>query len=411
MTFSIIVLLLFIVASAFFSAAEVAFLALSDAKVESMVERRLPKSKLIDKITKNRRQLLVTILIGNNIVNIAASSLATIVVAEFFQSAVLGLTTGIMTLLILVFGEIIPKSYASNHPKKFAIFSVRLLRFFQFITYPLVIIFEWMTNLVAGKHTAARVSEEEIRAIAKAGQEQGGIEHGEGQMIERLFAFNDITAEDIMTPRVHVTTISNTSTIDQATELIKDNPITRYPLIEESIDNIIGYVHSRDILLAHHRDQENSSITKIVLPIIAVPKQMPIDDVMKEFQKKRAHMAMVVDEYGGTAGIVTFEDVIEELVGEIADEHDISETVIQRIDKQTICVSGDTDIRDINDFLNTNIPGVELDSIAEILLDEFQKLPRKGQKKQLGDTVCTVMEVKKNRIQKVEVKKQEAQNT
>lgn len=405
MSISILILLLFIVASAFFSAAEVAFLALSDAKVQSMVERKVLKSNIVKKLTKNRRQLLVTILIGNNIVNIAASSLATIVVGEFFQSAVLGLTTGIMTLLILIFGEIIPKSYASNHPKKFAIFSVRMLRFFQIITYPLVVIFEWMTNLVAGKQTAASVSEEEIRAIAKAGSEQGGIEQGEGQMIERLFAFNDITAEDIMTPRVHVTTISAVSTIDQATAQVKDNPFTRYPLIEESVDHIVGYVHSRDILLAHHRDQEESSITEILLPILVVPKQMPIDDVMKEFQKKRAHMAVVVDEYGGTAGIVTFEDVIEELVGEIADEHDISETVIQRVDKQTICASGDTVVRDINDFLNVSIPGDEFDTIAEILLDEFQKLPRKGQKKQLGDTVCTVMEVKKRRIQKVEVKK------
>lgn len=405
MYIQISVLVIFLFLSAFFSAAEVAFLALSDAKVQSMAKRKLPRSKLIKKITKNRRQLLVTILIGNNIVNIASSSLATVVMANFFDSAVIGITTGVMTLLILIFGEIVPKSYANNHPKKFAIFSVRFLRLFQWITYPLVIVFEWITNLVAGKQVDERVSEEELRAIATASAKQGAIEKEEGKMIERLFAFNDISAEDIMTPRVHVVSIEDTDSIEEATDLIKENPFTRYPVTRESIDHIVGYVHARDILLAHHRDQENRPVKSIMHPIMAVPKQMPIDDVMKEFQTKQRHMAVVVDEYGGTEGIVTFEDIIEELVGEIADEHDINENTIQRIDKVTILVSGETDLRDVNDFLNCMIPGDDLDSIAEVMLDELQKLPRKGQKVELGNTRCTVVEVKNRRIQKVEVKR------
>ena len=405
MNIDIIVLFIFLIFSAFFSAAEVAFLGLSDAKVKSMVLKKLPRSKKIAKLTKNRRRLLVTILIGNNIVNIAASSLATVVMAGFFDSAVIGLTTGIMTLLILIFGEIIPKSYANNHPKKFAIFSVRFLHALQWILYPAIIALEWVTNLVAGKHTDEQISEEELREIATKSAKQGTIEEGEGAMIQKLFAFNDITAEDIMTPRVHMVNIDDTQTIESATNIIKEHPFTRFPVTHGDIDNIIGYVHSRDLLLAHHREQENSSIKEILHPILAVPKQMPIDDIMKEFQKKSRHMAIVVDEYGGTDGVVTFEDVIEELVGEISDEHDISDNLIKRIDKTTVRASGDTEIRDINDFLNCTIPGEELDTIAEIILDSLQKLPRKGQKVTLGNTICTVTEVKKRRIQKVEIKK------
>lgn len=405
MTIQIATLVLLIGLSAFFSSAEVAFLALSDAKVHTMVKRQSTNAKLIQAITRNRRRLLITVLVGNNIVNIAASSLATVIVAQFFDSAVIGLTTGIMTLLVLIFGEIMPKSYASNHPKRFATLTVRWLRLFQILSYPIVIVFEWLTNTVAGKHTDDFVSEEELRALAQASLRQGAIEQTEGTMIERLFAFNDITAEDIMSPRVHVVFISDATSIEAATEIVKNNPFTRYPVIESSVDHIVGYVHSRDILLAHHRDQVEKPIRDIMLPIMAVPKQMPIDEVMKEFQKRRTHMAVVVDEYGGTEGIVTFEDIIEELVGEIADEHDIQENLIQRIDDHSVFASGDTDIRDVNQFLNCAIPGDQFDTIAEVMLDTLQKIPRKGQKIALGDTICTIIEVKKRRIQKVEVKK------
>jgi putative hemolysin len=405
MTINILILLALISISAFFSAAEVAFLSLSDAKIEAMKKKKLPKAGLLKKLKSEPRRLLITILIGNNVVNIGASSFATVVATQIFESAVIGITTGVMTLLVLVFGEIAPKSYASNHPRRFAIFSAPILRFFQIIIFPLVVIFEWITILMTGKQTDDRVSEEELRALAKTGLKQGAIEEDEGMMIERLFSFNDITVEDIMTPRVHVVYIHDNNTIEEATKIIEQNPHTRFPIIENTPDKIIGFVHSRDVLLAYHKDKENVSIKEIIHPIIAVPKQMPIDDIMREFQKTHTHMAMVVDEYGGTLGIVTFEDVIEELVGEITDEHDINENLIERIDKNTIHVSGDTIIRDIIDFLNCTIPGDEFDTIAEIMLDELQKLPRRGQTVTLGDVTCTVTEVKKRRIQKVKIQK------
>ncbi|PIR04486.1 MAG: hemolysin [Candidatus Magasanikbacteria bacterium CG11_big_fil_rev_8_21_14_0_20_39_34] len=400
-----IILFIFLFLSAFFSGTEVAFLSLSNAQVESMVKKKLHRAELIKKMKRNPRRLLVTILIGNNVVNIAASSYATVIATTLFKSSVIGITTGIMTLLILVFGEILPKSYASSHPKKFAIFSAVFLRIFQWIFTPLVVSFEWITNIIAGKQKELQVSEEEVRALAKVGMRQGAIEKNEGLMIERLFAFNDIRAEDIMTPRVQVQFMKDTFSIKQAASLIKDHLHTRFPVYSRTPDNVIGFVHSRDVLLAYHTDKEENSIKEILLNIVNVPRQMRIDDIMREFQKRQTHIAIVVDEYGGTEGIVTFEDVIEELVGEIADEHDINENLIQRIDKNTIVVAGDTIIRDINDFFHSEIRGNELDAIAERILDTLERLPKKNDKLTLGDTQCKILSIKKRRIDKVEIKK------
>ncbi|PIR74530.1 MAG: hypothetical protein COU35_02075 [Candidatus Magasanikbacteria bacterium CG10_big_fil_rev_8_21_14_0_10_47_10] len=405
MTFQLILLFILLILSAFFSASEVAFISLSHAKVEAMTKQKIPRAKQIKLLKDNPRRLLVTILIGNNIVNIAASSLATLLATGIFESAVIGITTGIMTLLVLTFGEIIPKSYASNHPKRFAMFAAPTLRIFQLVTFPLVLLFEWMTNVFTGKHQTQRVSEEEIRSIIKTGSIQGSIEMDESMMIERLFSLNDITAELIMTPRVRMTALKHDQTIEQAADIIKNNPYTRYPVMQESIDHIIGFVHSRDVLMALHEDKENQSVGTIVHPIVVVPRQMPIDDVMKEFQKRKTHIAVVVDEFGGTEGVVTFEDVIEELVGEITDEHDVEESMIHRVDPLTIIASGDTTIRDINDFFNCELPGQPLDTLAELMLDHLQKLPRVGQTAVFGIVTAKVIEVKKKRIQRVELKK------
>jgi putative hemolysin len=405
MTAYIVALIILLLLSAFFSASEVAFVSLSDAKIEAMVKRKLHRASLIQRLMKNPRRLLVTILIGNNIVNIAASSLATVVTAQLFDSAVIGITTGVMTLLVLFFGEIIPKTYATSHPKKWAIFVAPTLRLFQWVIFPIVSAFEWLSHVFAGKPQTQHISEEELRSLARVSSRQGAIEENEGVMIERLFAFNDITAEDIMTPRVRMVAIPDNTALDDVVSFVSDHPFTRYPVMQESPDHIIGFVHSRDLLLAQQKIQKKWHIKDILLPIIYVPKQMPIDNVMREFQKRKTHMALVVDEFGGTEGLVTFEDVIEELVGEITDEHDIGDNMIKRIDKNTIIVSADTTLRDINDFLVCVIPGNELDTVAEVILDALQKIPRKNQSVTLESVRLTIQEVKKRRISIVKVEK------
>jgi len=402
---NIIILVVLLFLSAFFSGTEAAFLSLSDAKIEAMVKKKAPRAKLLQKFAKNSRRTLVTILIGNNIVNIASASLATVVATEIFDSAGVGIATGVMTILILIFGEIIPKSYADNYNERVAGLAAPMIQFLQWILFPFVIFFVWLTNLVAGKETADNISEEEIKILAHTGAKQGNIEQDEHVMMKNLFQFNDISADDIMTPRVQGIFLDEEMTIDQAGEIVEKSPYSRYPVMRETPDTIIGFVHARDIMIAYKKDKEEKSIKKILHPIFSIPAQMKLDELLREFQKRQTHMAIVVDEFGGTEGIVTLEDVLEELVGEITDEHDVEDNIIKRVDKKTVIASGDENIRDINDFLNCVIPGDPLDTIAEVMLDFLEKMPRKNMSVTLGNTVCKIIEVKNRRIERVEVKK------
>lgn len=322
MIVNVIILIILLILSAYFSATEVAFISLTDAKVASMIKRKLPRANLIKKLKSQPRRLLVTILIGNNIVNIAAASLATIVAGDLFDSAVLGITTGVMTLLVLIFGEIIPKSYAANHNKKFAIFAAPALRMMQWSLYPLVAIFEWLTNLIAGQHQEERVSEEELRALAMAGAKQGTIEHDERAMIERLFSLNDLKAKDIMTARENIISIQHNISIDTANDIISNSHHSRFPIVDGTLDEVLGFVHAHDVLVAYHDESADRMVGDIVHPILKVPKGKRLDALLKHFRRKNLHMAIVQDSKKKTVGLITLEDVLEELVGEITDEHD-----------------------------------------------------------------------------------------
>lgn len=403
-----IILILLIILSAFFSASEVAFVSLNEAKIETMVRSKLPNAELIKKLKNNSRRLLITILIGNNMMSVAAASLATIIAEQLFHSAIIGITTGIMTIVMLIFADMIPKSYASNYPKNVVMFTAPYLRILQWLLFPLIILLEKFTHIFAGKQNPPQISEDELRAFAAVSIRQGAIEKRKGIMLEKLFKFSDITAKDIMTPRTDMLYMKKNSNIAEAIEIVNKYQHTRYPVCDKSPDVIIGFVHARDLLTYYEeKNTQKISIEKIIRPILSVPKQMPISELLKEFQKKQTQIAHVLDEYGGTEGIVTLEDVLEELVGEITDEHDVADNIIKRIDKNTVIVAGDEELRDINEFLNCAIPGNPLDTIAEVLLDTLKKIPRKHTEVMLGRVSCKILEVKHKRIEKVMVKKLE----
>ncbi len=319
---NLIILLVLLFLSGFFSSAEVAFISLTPAKVSTMIKKDLPRAKLVKKLKDNPRRLLITILIGNNIVNIASASLATIVASEFFASAVLGVTTGVMTILVLIFGEIVPKSYASSHNKKFAIWAAPVIRLLQWILLPFIIVLEWVTHVFAGKQKEEKVSEDELKALAHAGVKQGTIEYDERIMIERLFALNDLQARDIMTNKSKIVSIPERLSVAEAAELIAKSTHTRFPVVHKNLDHIIGFVHSRDVLIALQHNKEKARIENIIRPILRVNKKKNLDDLLREFQRENIHMAVVEDNKGKTLGVITLEDVLEELVGEIEDEHD-----------------------------------------------------------------------------------------
>lgn len=403
MVLEIIILIILVALSGFFSASEIAFISLSPAKIEAMIKRGIPRAKLIKKLNQNSRRLLVTVLVGNNIVNISAASLATVVASKFFSSAIVGFTTGIMTLLILIFGEVLPKSYAANHKKKIAIFSAVFLRVLEFILFPIVFILEKLSNIFSGKQRLDKVSEEELKALAVMGRRQGTIEKGELYMINRVFSLNDITANDIMTPWSRVEYVKEDMKIEEVADIIANKTHTRFPIVRNNIEEVTGFVHSRDVLLALNEDKESCFIKDIIRPIIKVHKHLKIDDLMKEFQKKKTHMAVVLDNSEKVEGIATLEDVVEELVGEIVDEHDIEPPLIKRIDNNEIMCSGETEIRDINKFFNINLIGDPFDSITDIILDRVEAVPSRGFVIEIDNVKCEVLEANKKTIKKIKM--------
>lgn len=321
MVVSIIILSILVILSGFFSASELAFFSLNEAKISAMVKRNYPRALMIQKLKKHQRKLLVTILIGNNLVNIFAASYATIVASNFFASAVLGLTTGVMTILILTFGEIIPKAYATNHPKKIAIFSAPFLIILEWVFYPIIISFEWLLNFFTGKQNIEKISAEEVQALATTSIKQGVFSPQEGRIMHRVFRFNDITAEDVMTPSSRVVFLQDNLTLEEVVRTIQEKKHSRFPVVNKNND-IIGIAHAKDLFLAYVGYGSQEKIINHMFPIFSVPANLPIDKLLSLFQQKRNHMAGVVDGQGKLVGMVTIEDVIEELVGEIEDEYD-----------------------------------------------------------------------------------------
>lgn len=323
MIISIIILIILIILSGFFSASELAFFSLNDAKVAAMIKHQYLRAGVIQKLKNKQRKLLVTILIGNNLVNIFAASYATIVVGNFFSSAVLGVTTGLMTLLILTFGEVIPKAYATNHPKRVAIFSAPFLIILEWVFYPIVVAFEGLLNLFTGKQKIEKISAEEVQALASTSIKQGMFSQQEGMIMRRVFHFNDILAEDVMTPNNQVVFLQADFTLAQAVKSVREKKHSRFPVRRGNQNDIVGIVHAKDLFLAYAEKGPEEKIIDHIFPIFSVPASLPIDKLLSVFQENKNHMAAVVNKQGKLLGMVTIEDVLEELVGEIEDEYDI----------------------------------------------------------------------------------------
>ncbi len=416
MTTQIVILFVLLVMSAIFSGIELAFFSLSDIKVRNLVDKKVKNAQKVQKLKSNPEKLLITILIGNNVVNIGAASLATVLATDAFGSSGVGIATGVMTLLVLIFGEITPKSIANAKNEKISLLMARPLLLLMYILYPIIVILELITKLitkVTGAQDGALVSEEELKTMAKMGVEERVIEGYEGEMISKVFELNDITAEDVMTVKSEMQVIDSQMLLADALPIISSSPFSRIPIYDDEKLNIVGVIYAKDVLIEGAKcvvspseyDHKGIKLADIARKPLFVPENILINDLLKDFQKRRIQIAIVVDEAGTIQGLITLEDILEEIVGEIIDETDIEKDLIKRLDKKSILVDGMTEIEDVNDFFNITIKAPRKEFISKFLLDRFKKIPETGDELEIDEITYFISDADEKKIKKIRISK------
>ncbi|MDD4290209.1 MAG: hemolysin family protein [Patescibacteria group bacterium] len=317
-----ICIIILLMCSAWFSGMEIALFSLTPGNVKSFILAKKRNAKLLQKILKNKKRLLVILLLGNNLVNVSIASLSSFWVVEKFHNDVVGLVTGIVTLLILIFGEMLPKAFFQTRAEKLALFFTPVVYFLEIILYPIVYLLEKFLRLITGNKKRDTVSEQEFKALSRIAVENGVIEFKEHEMIMNVLEFGDIKAKDIMTPRYKMSVVNEDAEIDQVSYFMAKEGYSRYPVYHNQEDNIVGYVHLIDIMRVLNSDNREDELSKYVNPIIKVDENTKIHRIFNKMIKKRIHMALVYRKNEQLLGLLTLEDILEEIVGEIEDEND-----------------------------------------------------------------------------------------
>lgn len=343
----LIVIIFCIIGSAYFSASETAFSTMNRIRMKNLADNGNTRAAIALKLVDNYDKLISTILIGNNIVNILSSSLATVVFTLWLADAGVSVSTVVMTIVVLIFGEISPKTVVKENAESFALATARLMQFLMIILTPLNFIFsQWkrLLDCIFKKKDDPGITAEELITMVDEAQNDGGIDEHNGELIRSAIEFDDLDANDIITPRVDLVAVEKDTPMEEVGEVFMKNTYSRLPVYEDNIDNIIGMVHEKDFFTAYNNGAK--SLAHCIKPVIYVSSGMKISRLLRLIQQSKTHIAVVVDEFGGTEGIVTLEDVLEQLVGDIWDEHDIVEQEIEEINNTTFMVSGSCSLED-----------------------------------------------------------------
>ncbi len=410
----IILFIILIFLSAYFSASEIAFMSLQRFRLEGMIQQNVKGAKLVEWLRSRPERLLSTILLGNNLVNTAAAALATAVAVRLLgeESGIL-VATIIVTIIILVFGDAIPKTSAAHHSEKVSFAVARSIRFLSWVLTPFVIILSWITSGF-GKLLGARpvggslVSEEEIRTMIIAGQREGVVEKGEAEMLHKVFEFGDHPAREIMVPRTEVIWIEKGTTIEEFFKIYTEHPFTRYPVFEDRRDNVLGVISSKDLLmgLAKGTCDMGSTIDDIIRPAYFAPEVKRISELLTEMRDKNFHMCIIVDEYGGTAGVVTLTQLVEEIIGEVKDELSVMEKEYEIINEYTFQIDGGMRVEDANDEMNLNIPEDDYETVAGFVLKLLGHIPKTGEQLRYKELKLVVTRMDGLKIEEILVTKE-----
>lgn len=406
----LIILVILLLLSSFFSSAETAFTTVNRIRMRTLAENGSKKAIRVLKITDDMHKMLSAILIGNNIVNLSASSIATTLAMKLFGSMGAGIATGILTFLILIFGEISPKTVATIYADKIALaYSSVIFGFIHLLT-PLIFIVNWLSmgflkllrvNPNAGK---TAMTEEEFKTIVDVGHETGVLENSEHEMINNMFDFGDSQAKEIMIPRIDMTFVKSDSTYDELIEIFQKDKFTRFPIYEDSTDNVTGIINMKDLLLCE--DKSNFHVSDLIRKPYFTYEQKNTSELFLEMQKNSINIAIVLDEYGVTAGMITLEDLLEEIVGEIRDEYDADEEdPLLQIGEREYYIQGSMNLEDLCDELNLPFYSEDYDTIGGYLIGLLDHLPEKNEIIITDeDILLKVAKMDKNRIEKIYMK-------
>lgn len=404
----LVILVLLLSASAFFSSAETALMTSNKLRIRNLAENGDKRAEKVLEITANTDKMLSAILIGNNIVNLSASALSTTLTLKVFGSSLVGVATGVLTFLILVFGEITPKNVASKNAEDMALKYIGIISLLVIVLTPAI----YVVNKVAGivislfiknNDDNNMVTEDELRAMVEVSHEDGVIEKEEKKMIVNVVDFGDTVAGDIMLPRVDMVMVSVESSYEEILKIFREERYTRIPVYEESPDNVIGILNVKDFLLIE--DKKNFSVKEHLREPLYTYEYKKTSSLMVDMRKTGANIVIVLDEYGTTVGLITLEDMLEEIVGEIRDEFDAEEDEgITKISETEYLIDGSTNLDDVNDRIGLELSSDEYESIGGIIMEKLGRLPVEGEVITFDNIILTVKKMDHARIEKVGLK-------
>ena len=410
---SLVTLVFLVVMSAFFSSSETAFLSLSKIKMRQMLKENKKAAAPVVKLKQNTDNLLTLILVGNNFVNTFASSLATSVALGFFGESGVGLATAVMTVLIIIFGEILPKSFAANNPEKLSIFLAKPLSLLKIILKPITFIFSAFSKMISKfvetfqKNPLPSVTEEELKTLIEVGDEEGTLEDGEKEMLYKIFEFTDLRVRDILRHRSFVKAIDSKANYEETLSKFIESGYSRLPVFKDDLETILGTIHYKDVLY-FSGPKLNFTAEKIVRKALFIPETISVVTLLMRFRTEKHTFAVVVSEHGNVEGIVTTDDVLKAVFGRITDEYN-SKTIkpeerIRVTGKREFLIPGDMSLNDVNRIFSTDLESEDFDSLGGWLLEQFGYLPENGEKLKIGSTTFTVEDVGSRRIQNIRMR-------
>ena len=405
------ILAILIVLSGFFSGLEVALVGTRKSTVMQLVRKKVKGAKALQKLKSNPGWMMASVNLGNNLVNVAASAMATSISIRMFGNDGLGIAIGIMTFLILVFGEITPKTYCNANATKIALRFSPVLIAFSYALYPVVKFFELITRVIVkisgSSYHPAAITEQEIKDVIDLGVAENAIESEERKLVHRALEFDDTAIRSVMIPRNQMFTLNSKMLLFEALPQINQSGHSRIPIYGSSKDDIVGFIHVRDILKELENENKMTTLDKIARKPVFASQEKMVSSLLSEMKGRKIHMAIVMDEHGGVEGLVTLEDLIEEIVGEIEDESDKRRpSDFQRIDQDTIMTNGDIEIDKINEIFKTDVPeGDDYASLNGLLHEKLRDIPQEGDKIEVNSLRIIVEKVSKNKAEKVRIEK------